>query len=585
MFRLQLVVLLVAFLPASFLLAGNLDSLQRAYAVAEGEKKYKLLEAIFIEDYRVVTIEELKQGAAEAEQLGFHEMHGSLLSDVGFYYNYLGKFSEAVPYHLEGMKILKEYSTPKICFNSTLGLFDAVVYTQEYDLALEYGLYLDSLSKVLDTPYARFESIYTLGCLYQEMQNWDEAKRYFNSALTFPDTVSYDYGVVQYLLGTIHLHDDKLDSALLLNQRAVDPYRKKELGEDFPHHLPLAIYNLAEVHYALKNYEQVISLVEEALPLVWSGDPYTLSSLIGMATKAELALGQVDQARESLLSMAPLMAELEDLDSWTVYYQLQRDLARAEGNHPQAWHYDSLHTIFEDSLYYNEREIAQLGVMAQYEVRKREEQISLLQTVNRRQKEVITLGIVSALLMIFGGLLYYRQSQYKSYHKIALLEQKKAAEVEVAELKAQQNVEKLEYMARTLSSNTTYLRQKNQVLAGLREEILALTKKQQRNGELKDLQAIVRKIDQSMEMDSDWKDFKKHFEMVHPNFFSRIIQHYKVSNNDLRLLAYLKMNLANKEVARLMNITPQSVLTAKYRLKKKLGIPKGDDLMEFVQSF
>jgi tetratricopeptide (TPR) repeat protein/DNA-binding CsgD family transcriptional regulator len=581
-FRFWLLLLLSLLLPASFLVAGNLDSLQRAYADAEGEEKLKLLEAIFVEDYRVLTVEDLKKGASEADSLGFHEMHGNLLCDVGFYLNYLGKFSEAVPYLLDGLRILKEHSSPKNCFYSAIGLFDAVTYAQEYDIAIQTGLYLDSLAKIIDTPYARFQASYAFGCLYGELENWKEAKFYMSEALKAADTLSHDYGVAQYTLGSIYIQEGKLDSALLLTERAVYFYQRWELGEDFPHHLPMAMYNLAEVHYHLGNYEKTISLAEEALPLVWSGDPYSLGSLIGIAAKAEISLGLLEHAKESLRSLDPLMQEVSDLASWSLYHELRRDVARAEGKHKLAWKYDSLHTIFEDSLYYNEREITQLGVMAQYEVRKREEQISLLQKVNRRQREVMILGIVAAFLLISGGLLYYRQYRIKSIHKIALLEQKKASKLEMAALQARQNKEKLEYMARTLSSNTTYLRQKNQMLAGIRDEVTAIAK--ELSSERQELDAIVRRIDQSMEMDADWQDFKKHFEMVHPDFFTKLSQQYKVSNNDLRLLAYLKMNLANKEVARLMNITPQSVLTAKYRLKKKLGLSKKEDLREFIDS-
>ncbi|OEK07191.1 hypothetical protein BFP71_05935 [Roseivirga misakiensis] len=41
---------------------------------------------------------------------------------------------------------------------------------------------------------------------------------------------------------------------------------------------------------------------------------------------------------------------------------------------------------------------------------------------------------------------------------------------------------------------------------------------------------------------------------------------------DLRLCTYLKANLSTKEIATLLNITPDSVKKAKHRLRKKLSI-------------
>ena len=40
---------------------------------------------------------------------------------------------------------------------------------------------------------------------------------------------------------------------------------------------------------------------------------------------------------------------------------------------------------------------------------------------------------------------------------------------------------------------------------------------------------------------------------------------------DLRLCTYLKANLSTKEIATLLNITPDSVKKAKHRLRKKLN--------------
>lgn len=44
---------------------------------------------------------------------------------------------------------------------------------------------------------------------------------------------------------------------------------------------------------------------------------------------------------------------------------------------------------------------------------------------------------------------------------------------------------------------------------------------------------------------------------------------------DLRLCTYLKSNLSTKEIATLLNITPDSVKKAKHRLRKKLGMDSG----------
>ncbi len=45
-----------------------------------------------------------------------------------------------------------------------------------------------------------------------------------------------------------------------------------------------------------------------------------------------------------------------------------------------------------------------------------------------------------------------------------------------------------------------------------------------------------------------------------------------LTNYDLRLCTYLKANLSTKEIATLLNITPDSVKKAKHRLRKKIRL-------------
>ena len=54
---------------------------------------------------------------------------------------------------------------------------------------------------------------------------------------------------------------------------------------------------------------------------------------------------------------------------------------------------------------------------------------------------------------------------------------------------------------------------------------------------------------------------------------------------DLRLAAYLKMNLSSKEIAPLLNISVRGVENKRYRLRKKLGLSEEANLTEFIMNF
>jgi hypothetical protein len=131
--------------------------------------------------------------------------------------------------------------------------------------------------------------------------------------------------------------------------------------------------------------------------------------------------------------------------------------------------------------------------------------------------------------------------------------------------------EKLEYNQRELASSAIFAFQKNKLLADLKHNIeqLSVTKPEASTQAIKKIKST---IQSNMLLDEDWKKFKLHFEQVHPGFFGDIRMNYpNLTQNEIRLSAYLKINLSVKEIAALMNIDPESVRKAKTRLNKKIN--------------
>ena len=85
--------------------------------------------------------------------------------------------------------------------------------------------------------------------------------------------------------------------------------------------------------------------------------------------------------------------------------------------------------------------------------------------------------------------------------------------------------------------------------------------------------------------DRDWETFKTYFSQVHNDFDQKLkTLSEDISEKEIRLAAFLRMNLTTKEIAATMNVLPESVLKSKYRLKKKLGLAKEIDLNDFLNT-
>ena|SRR6218665_1968631 len=100
-----------------------------------------------------------------------------------------------------------------------------------------------------------------------------------------------------------------------------------------------------------------------------------------------------------------------------------------------------------------------------------------------------------------------------------------------------------------------------------------------------ELTSIVNSIRQSANDNKLWEDFKLYFEKTNPDFLYLLVQrHPGLTPKDLKYCCYLKMNMANDDIRTLLGINQESVRTHKYRLKKKLVLPKEQDLRSYLRS-
>ncbi len=94
---------------------------------------------------------------------------------------------------------------------------------------------------------------------------------------------------------------------------------------------------------------------------------------------------------------------------------------------------------------------------------------------------------------------------------------------------------------------------------------------------------LIKLIDYSFNLDQDWDEFKMYFEGVHKDFFTKLKnRHPELSVGELRLSALIRLNMNLKEVATLLSISPDSVKTARHRLRKKLNLSEENNLTDYL---
>jgi ligand-binding sensor domain-containing protein len=170
------------------------------------------------------------------------------------------------------------------------------------------------------------------------------------------------------------------------------------------------------------------------------------------------------------------------------------------------------------------------------------------------------------------------QARYEEEQKLLAYRHQLEMEQSEKELIRLQN-EKLES---ELAATAMNLVQKKEFLQKLREEINKIKNAAQDSIDPADLKKIVKDLIADDKLDDEWQQFSAHFNTVHNNFLVTLKEKFpQLSAHDLKLCAYLRMNLSSKEMARLMSISIRGVEINRYRLRKKLLLQPKENLFDF----
>ncbi|HXB91320.1 MAG TPA: triple tyrosine motif-containing protein, partial [Puia sp.] len=141
----------------------------------------------------------------------------------------------------------------------------------------------------------------------------------------------------------------------------------------------------------------------------------------------------------------------------------------------------------------------------------------------------------------------------------------------------------LQFKNKELATVTMHLVERGGLLSNVKEELLAVIKKANVPNLSYDLRGVFKMISGTEKSDEDWNRFALYFDEVHNNFLSTLKTKFPLlSPADLKLCAYLRLNLSSKEIAQLLNISLKGVEVSRYRIRKKLNLSSEVNLYDFL---
>ncbi len=214
---------------------------------------------------------------------------------------------------------------------------------------------------------------------------------------------------------------------------------------------------------------------------------------------------------------------------------------------------------------------------------------------------IVYLGLLAVLI-----LLIVKYTDRRAARQARAMEEQKEEEIRQQSLKFQQEQQEkekeivllkneslehdLKHKSQDLANSTMNLIRKNEILIRVKNNLNKVYSEveahEDRTKTLKRIQKIQTDISENIGHDDDWQKFSSNFDTVYEDYLKRLKQQFpQLTVSDMRICAYLKMNLSSKDIASMQNMSVRSVEMSRYRLRQKLGLTGGGNLTEFLQDF
>ena len=463
----------------------------------------------------------------------------------------------------------------------------------EFENSGEYSdaftIYLQALEeyKQLKDNHFIARTLNSLGSICNTLNLFSLAEYYYSEALKNITPESHEYIHVKSNLCRTQFRSDKsgiaIDSMLYL----IDIAEKENREELLPAlYLNIGSYFLRSDREKASQYFAKLQTIDFDSPRMLAALYINMGAFYGAKEDFSKALfyfrGAQKIAEENnnlgMLSaiyrnISLLFEELNKLDSALFYAKKHTQIVQTIRSHTVA--IEIHQKLITSTLEVHENEL----IIAKQQI-----------TLKNRQVAIIVIVSGSIILLILLFLLFINQQKRRKISENRELATKLEYEKKVQQYeKRQRKLEKekqeeiLDAKTREITSYSLLVSNKNNILKQIMETNAQIFDNKENAAEIAKKTNEI--IHSNLNVDEEWDTFKMHFEKVHQHFFEKLKQSCSdLTEENLKMCAYFKIGMTTKQIAQLLHVDPHSVIISRYRLKKKLQLPDGESLDDFVRN-
>jgi len=476
----------------------------------------------------------------------------------------------------------------------------------DYKKAMELANQARQLAEKADLQKELALSMRITGLIFIELNNYDKSTEYFFKSLEIFEMLNDSEGVTKLLsdIGSVNFHQNNYEKALEYYFRSLFLARENQNKNG----ISRALNNIAAVYEAMKDFEKADTYFQDASQInkeigntLWEGINYMNLGTIKLNLKdydasysyLEKALAIFSSLKSKMLmtkchlNMAKYYTTLQDYDNGLKYASMAleegktndwkqivydaaaivQNIYLTKGDKEKAYDYVVLQYQMKDSLILmgNKEELTRLEL--QYEFDKKEQAKEIKQ---HKKDSYILILIISLLATLLIIILILSKQRVKA--KNALLMQQKL-EFE------------LDAKNKELTANVMSLMKKNEILSAISDKLITIEKQALKEDTKKTIKKIAVELQKTTEKEI-LNEFELRFKQVHSDFYNKLLEKFpNLSPNEQRLCAFLRLNMSSKEISDLTGQRISSLETARYRLRKKLGITNSNtNLITFLSN-
>lgn len=546
--RILIVFFYFALIQLSTSQTTEIDSLiqELSKTSAESLERVEIMNTLGYEYWIINPDQSIKYGRDALQlstQLNYPEGIAKANRVIGVAYWAQGDQNNALKYLTDSHRKYKAIADKEGIANTLLNIGMIYADLERYEKAIEnYNLAITlftalNLSDRIATTFTK------LGSIHIERGNYKDARNYITDALQIHTKNKFTYGIAEAhnRLGILSLEETELEQAKYHIERSIRLGKKINDRDGLVSNLIL----YGKLHRLQKNYtdanKQLLSGLEKAKK--------------NNLKKYEL---------QALNELKELRKEEKKLEDALEYYDAYIDI--------------------KDSILSTKKAQQIAYIEFENQLESQDKQLQLLKEKEKTNQIVRWSLILGILIILISSFLIMRSYKIRSKKNQELLQSKELLNqkiIENQELRQQELTQQLEFKNKELTSYALNFVQKNELLALLQHKLLFAKRATPKEKE-KLMNDLFKIIQQNLNREKDWEDFKHIFEEVHIGFYSKLkSKHPDLSTNDLKVCALTRLNFNIKETANVLGISPESAKTARYRLRKKLNLNQEQGLLSY----